>query len=96
MKKDFEKARQGVPIKQTPAHTTERTFVSRPAPAPSPAGAPPLPHRQVQNVPTPAKKDWGTATSAPAPQLKKDWDAKTPTKAPEIKALQSRSRVRDR
>ena len=49
--KDFDKARGMAPANLSP-HPTERRFVSSPAPTPAPAGAPPIPARAVQDVPT--------------------------------------------
>lgn len=78
--KDFDKARGVAPANLSP-HPTERRFVSTPAPSPSPAGAPPIPARAVQDVPkkpepimpavtrssTPPTRDWTKAATPAQP-----------------------------
>ena len=83
MKEEFNKRAQGLP--PSPQVTTERRFVSNPAPSPSPSGAPPAPARTVQNVPKAApdlpkpqqppspSQAWGKA--APPPQTPSQSDA---------------------
>ena len=92
VKKEFDEARGVAPANLSP-HPTERRFVSTPAPTPSPAGAPPIPARAVQDVPkkpepimpavtrssTPPAKDWSkVAAPQPAtPAPAKDWTKAT-------------------
>lgn len=51
VKEDFEKAKRLAEANPAP-HPTEQRFVSSPAPTPAPAGAPPIPARALQDVPT--------------------------------------------
>lgn len=109
MKEEFNKRAQGLP--PSPQVTTERRFVSNPAPSPSPSGAPPAPARTVQNVPkaapdlpkpqqTPSPSQaWSKA--APPPQTPSQSDAwakaaAKPEQPREIKPLPTRSKDRDR
>lgn len=63
---DFDKAKRLAAANPVP-HPTDRQHVSQPAPAPSPAGTPPLPARQVQDVPRKPDPIMPKADSRPLP-----------------------------
>ena len=109
MKEEFNKRAQGLP--PSPQVTTERRFVSNPAPSPSPSGAPPAPTRTVQNVPKaapdipkpqqPPSPSQAWSKAAPPPQTPSQSDAwakaaAKPEQPREIKPLPTRSKDRDR
>lgn len=93
MKREFDTAALGLP--NAGKAPTETRHLAQSAPAPSPAGVPPLTPRAAQEVPT---KDWTRAASPPvaSPAPAKDWTKAAADKPREIKPLPPRSKDRDR
>jgi Relaxase/Mobilisation nuclease domain len=106
MKREFDTAANGLP--NAGKAPTETRHLAQAAPAPSPAGVPPLTPRKAQEVtakpePTPTArpvpaKDWTKAATPPAatPAPAKDWTKSATDKPREIKPLPPRNKDRDR